>query len=186
MYESDQMVQHHEDLGYDSLRLAEYDGPLSTIATKPKNVRSRYAAFDPENKGKNYVLGSADPRLLAGTGLTTAGILGAMPNFIEAFSEEARKKVIDPWGGTLGILGVLGTQLALSPDLEEKAKQGLAGLWDYGRTGDINTAAETARRPAWEQGLLIGEGIKGDSASSYQGLLGDAAKWSWRLGSLSP
>ena len=78
MYETPEMVEHLYDRGYDSMRLAEYDGPLTTIATHPKNIRSRFAAFDPDNIGKNKVMGSADPRLLAAMAAGSgAGLLAA-------------------------------------------------------------------------------------------------------------
>jgi hypothetical protein len=132
----------------------EYAGEVQKAKDFENSKTYNYVMFD--DKPINIVeRGSADPRLLGA--LATGALSAAL------------------W--PLNPLEKLG-------EYEDMAKQGLAALWDFGTTGDVAKAAETAQRDPWEQGALIGEGIKGESPSAVTGALGEAGKWLWRLGGL--
>lgn len=60
------------------------------VVTEPKNIRSRFAAFDPARVNENDLLGAADPRLL---GLIAAGTAtGATVAALRNKKEDEKKK----------------------------------------------------------------------------------------------
>lgn len=79
LYENKEMVDYLKSKGYDSMLLREStyskearNAPYTTLAHfNPSQIRSRSAAFDPENVSKPNILGSAAP-------VAAGGILAAL------------------------------------------------------------------------------------------------------------
>ena len=87
LYENKEMVDYLKSKGYDSMLLREStyskearNAPYTTLAHfSPSQIRSRNAAFDPDNIGKPNILGSAAP----------VGVLSALAG--GAYLNQARK-----------------------------------------------------------------------------------------------
>ena len=85
-YENPTVAKGLQDKGYDSIMLRESsDGDLDTLALPPENLRSRFAAFDPDNAGKNTMMGSARPDMLS----ATAGATGLMAKLIRDSQDDS-------------------------------------------------------------------------------------------------
>lgn len=80
VYENKEVVDALKDMGYDAMRIAEnVDGPHDTLAVfDPKNIRSKFAKFDPLKKNS--------ANLLAGIGGATI----IAPSMINALQGENR------------------------------------------------------------------------------------------------
>jgi hypothetical protein len=75
-----------ERLGYSGIDVKLPNGDnLERANFDPSNVRSRYAAFDPENRNKNYVFGFDGKGGAAALG---GGAVGAIPNIEDKFVSE--------------------------------------------------------------------------------------------------
>jgi hypothetical protein len=80
------MVNEAKAQGYDALVLKSFNDRQSidttaTLVFDPVNLRSANAAFDPANIGKNDLMGSIDPRLLAPIAAASGGALVAGRQF---------------------------------------------------------------------------------------------------------
>ena len=159
--------------GFESMRLAENsDGVTDTIASMyPSDVRSRFAAFDPDNEGLNNLLGSMagagvigasalgsedadagvinDPALLSspagGSGfLATADKWAAPVNDAAEFVFDALEVPVRGWHGIAGVLG----ELARGGDIESA----LANGGKYASQSIDDTSSDYGRAVADETG----------------------------------
>jgi hypothetical protein len=166
-----ELRKYLEENGYDAIELRgtmfdSPDGkPINQIVVpygKEANLRSVNAAFDPANIGKNDLMGSIDPRLLAP--VAAAGAAGGyamqnyapaeMPPLDPAYAEFARRREAkrDTWrqlkesvftlgsamaGGIVGDLSRLGGYLnPLMPvEQTEQGAQGIENALMYQPTG---------------------------------------------------
>tara|TARA_R110002012_G_C11552106_1_gene602581 strand:+ start:85 stop:1107 length:1023 start_codon:yes stop_codon:yes gene_type:complete len=86
LYEGGEHITGYEDLP-DFEGAAPEKGTVAVL--DPSAIRSRYAAFDPDNAGKNTMMGSARPDMLAATASGTAGATGLMAKLIKDSQDDS-------------------------------------------------------------------------------------------------
>jgi hypothetical protein len=149
LYSTAEAQQNLIAQGYDGIRRSIGDDLIETNTFDPSNVRSIYAAFDPDQKNSRNILASA-----TGLGLLGAGIAG---------SNSARADVgsITPVEPGYRDRFEQGLGELLGGDREDyRRARRLAGVMDYiPGIGDAAGVADTV--DAYNEGDYIGTGIGG-------------------------
>jgi len=172
----DDFIAKIKKRGHDGIVLKGGDGYEEFMVFDPANIRSTNAAFDPANIGKSDILGSIDPKLLAGL----AGAGAAAPTAIDAFKggTEALGKgiynMIPEMAG--GILGQMGTATGADQPSMEYLQQMLTG----GLGGLMGTAEPSQNAEQMGQQMIMDayRGIQDFGENTYTGRAGKQI-WDW-------